>query len=184
MTRPFVLAALFFTCLTNNTQASSTYTLTENFGAEKLVIQFEGGLINGSSTLLGVTAIDDVFINGVGASNNGNSASFTEQLTSSNSANAQIDLSNPTASNFYITEIGTTLKISQFYSSSVPSYFHDTIQTETGSSTLFLNSSLTTYNINNSPIQNTVSEPSAIALLLIGFAGLVKGKFGAGLRKA
>jgi hypothetical protein len=178
MKSQFVLAAVFFACLLTDAQASSVYTLTENFGSENLIIEFKGALINGSSTLLSITEIDKVFINNVAASKNANPAGFTEQYSSNNTANAQIDLSNPSESNFSISETGTALQVSQTYS--FP-FYHDVIQTETGPSTLFLNSSLTSFTVNNGPI-STVPEPTSLALLLIGFAGLMGKRLG--LRKA
>ena len=176
----FVLASFFFACLLTDAQASSVYTLSESFGSENIIIEFQGGLINGSNTLLGVTEVDKVFINGVAATSNGIPADFTEQYSSALSTNAQIDLSNPNASNFSISEPGFSLLIAQTYS--FP-FFDDVIQTETGQNTFFTNGSLSSYSVNNGPY-NPVTEPSSIALLLMGFSSLLSGRFGSRLRKA
>jgi hypothetical protein len=164
------LTVFFFAVPLTATHATSVYTLTESFGAEKIAFEFKGALINGSSTLIGVTEVDKVFINGIPATNNGNPAGFTEDYSSTLSTNAQIDLSNALASNFSISETGNSLHIGQTYSSP---FFHDVIQSETGGSSLFLNASFSAYDVNTGAI-TVVPAPSAMSLFLIGLSCLIQ----------
>ena len=170
----FLLAAFLCPYLLSNAWASSVYNLEETFGSEKIVIEFKAAFVNSNGTVLGVTEIDKIFINGVAASNNGNATGFTEQYSATNSGNAQINLSNPAASDFFISEVGTSLHISQSYS--LP-FYHDVIQTETAPSSLFLSTSISGYAVNNGPY-TPLAEPSSIALLLMGFSSLLGGRRG------